>query len=426
MRTPFPVIPVAFLVVTALLSSCTRSPKPVSASTWESALLAENWTAVAADCSNQPDASAVLRALRGHACLALNRNDESLALFRSLANDRDRRAWQECASGLVARHPSSPVALYLKGDGLARSGHWSEAIEAYSAALRLNGRFALALNARGVALVALNNQDRALADFEAACQAGPNFADAFASLGALLVLRNAPEGALAMYQAAVAKSHQFALSLNGRACARLVGRVDPSAMADAVRDYLDAAKCPAVKELAETNLRTLATIALSPDGSDLAGNPGMTLNANQLRSLSNEQRMEYLNTRSAPELLTLSHDAGRNQAWSRGWGEAVQSTRLDEFKVNKLVEVRIPFTNVEQSFRHAAEHKAVLNDIQQVQHDKYGVRLDLGGITMAHVQSGFLSFGGLVRTRFGLDQDARDAEVAPATQPVVTTATAPS
>ena len=91
----------------------------------------------------------------GHACLWLNRNDESLTLFLSLADDRAGRAWLEWTETFVKEHDGAPVAHYLRGDALARSGRWVEAIDCYHKALNTRGDFALALNARGVAYAEL-------------------------------------------------------------------------------------------------------------------------------------------------------------------------------------------------------------------------------------------------------------------------------
>lgn len=62
----------------------------------EKALLVKDWHTVNAK-SGTPEELAklpVLRAIKGHACLLLNQNNESLYLFLSLANKSDLESWK--------------------------------------------------------------------------------------------------------------------------------------------------------------------------------------------------------------------------------------------------------------------------------------------------------------------------------------------
>jgi len=86
-------------VSTSVLVVLTASAQTQQMSTAvEQALLSEDWAKVLQLCgtSSQPSDTGTLRAIRGHACLALNRNDTSLEMFLSLKTDADRRhswAW---------------------------------------------------------------------------------------------------------------------------------------------------------------------------------------------------------------------------------------------------------------------------------------------------------------------------------------------
>jgi len=241
-------------VVMAARVFAADAPAPVSHEA-ANALLATDWAAVRDLCgpSEALAESPVLRALKGHACLALNSNDDALLLFLSLNNDADQAAWKEWALDFAAKNPSSAAALYLKGDALARTGQWPQAIDAYSAALEADKDFALALNARGVALAHLKDYDGARCDLEAAAAAAPDFADAWASLGALKVLKEAPEGAADCFRTASLLSPASLLVLNGLGCAQYgSGRLD-----EAERNFQEASKAEALSLLASRNLHAL-------------------------------------------------------------------------------------------------------------------------------------------------------------------------
>jgi len=229
----------------------------------ERAVLAENWPEVKTLCGNDADAqlAAYLRALKAHACLALNHNDESLALFLSIANNEDLSAWRDWASKFAEDNPRSAVALYLKGDSLARLGNWEGAAEAYTQALgktKTPLARAMVLNARGVALVYCGKHQDALGDLENACAAAPGFADGHASLGTLLVLTEAPDGAIQHYDAALKEAEQkFALASNGRGCARIGSGRNQDLLDQAMEDLAASLKCPHTKNLTQSNIQKI-------------------------------------------------------------------------------------------------------------------------------------------------------------------------
>ena len=250
----------------------------------ESAVLAENWREVKTACGSAADAqlAAHLRALKAHACLALNDNDESLGLFLSLANRGDLAAWEAWATKFAEDHRRSPVAVYLKGDALARLGDWAAATKAYTQALSQADTplvAAMILNARGVALVYCSKPKEALGDMERACMAAPGFADAHASLATLLVLTEAPEGAMEHYdQALSGAGNSFALARNGRGCAMIGFRRDPQTAAVALQDFAAAWKCPQTRILAESNIHAIHDACTQElHGKQKVPSPGTTL-----------------------------------------------------------------------------------------------------------------------------------------------------
>lgn len=215
MSYPWRFLGVAYVV---MLLGC-GSGRLSTGSSLEKAVLAEDWSGVVPECSTmQP--SAVVRCLLGHACLALNRNNQSLGFFLSVANDSDRQMWLSWTTDFARRHPRAAVARYLKGDALARLERWQEALTELNAALRCNRRHALSLNARGVVNHALGNTDAAREDFRAATEARPDFADAYSSWGTLAVLQNVgARTAAEHFAAALARSNDFDLATNGLGCA---------------------------------------------------------------------------------------------------------------------------------------------------------------------------------------------------------------
>jgi tetratricopeptide (TPR) repeat protein len=218
----------AFLML--LGASCGTKDAVLSGSQ-QRALLDEKWSEVAqfGGASTDQPVGVVLTALRGHALLALNRNDESLAAFVAISNEAALREWRGWADTFARVHPSSHVAQYLRGDGLARARQWDPAIAAYSKALKEKGDFSLALSGRGVAAFRRATRPEeilaALDDFEAAQKHGrPRIADAYANAGVAYLQMKVADKAAMMFDAALAVSRDFSLARMGRACASMATR----------------------------------------------------------------------------------------------------------------------------------------------------------------------------------------------------------
>ncbi|MBM3501999.1 MAG: tetratricopeptide repeat protein, partial [Armatimonadetes bacterium] len=183
------------------------------------ALLAEDWTRVATllDTVTPQTPSPVLRLLKAHACLALNRNNESLGLLLAASTDADLQAWHTWTAQLAKRHGTRAVVHYLVGDALARLRQWDSAVGALTDALRRHPNDGMALNARGIAYAAMGNLDEALVDIEEAAKANPSLAEVHTNRGALNIQRRlAPEAALASFRKALEHSPDYVLALNGR------------------------------------------------------------------------------------------------------------------------------------------------------------------------------------------------------------------
>jgi len=212
-----------FLIVTIITTAGEVFPKSeiIANPEIEKALLAEEWKVIAE--KSGPDEtlldSPVLRAIKGHAYLALNRNNESFLLFLSLRNEADRKAWWVWTEDIAMQNPRNPVAQYLKGDALARLSNHDLAIHSYNKALEQRPDMALALIARGVAYAVTHAWDKSLKDLEQASEMKNPLAEAYASLGTLLILKKAPDGAIEAYNKALDLSPGYILAYNGLGCA---------------------------------------------------------------------------------------------------------------------------------------------------------------------------------------------------------------
>ena len=187
------------------------------------ALLAENWGIVAEGLLGSVDtqtASPVHRLLKGHACLALNRNNESLCLFLSVTSDDNVNEWEEWTQAFAKKNPESAIACYFRGDALARLKHWEAATKAFKDGIKSQPKHSLLLNARGVVYAVIDSLELAVTDFDSAATANPSLADAFANLGTRrLQKKGGAKGALKWFDSALNLSPDFYMALRGRACA---------------------------------------------------------------------------------------------------------------------------------------------------------------------------------------------------------------
>ena len=253
----------------------------------EKAALQEDWKQVADLCApaNKPPESPVLSVLAGHACLALNRNNDSYAYFQSINNATGIAAWNEWTTALALANPHNAGALYLMGDALARAGKWQEAIGKYAEAIDTSGGHALALNARGVAYAQQQDFISAMKDFKEACKTNPELADAYANLATMYVIKESGKGALENFDNALKKSPEFALALNGRGCAQIGNSRDEKGMTSALTDFITAAKCDTLRKLAESNGDELRKYYVSDTSGDSETKKGTYLTADMLRNI---------------------------------------------------------------------------------------------------------------------------------------------
>lgn len=261
----------------ALQPLATRQEQGALEAQTEAALLQEDWAALADLLSASAPPSPLTRFIKGHAHLALNKNNESVCLFVGASAD-DVQVWAQWTQDFVKRHPQQAVAHYFRGDALARLAQWDAALKAFHVAVQLQPAHTLALNARGVTYALKRAWDQALGDFRAAFQAQPSFADAYASYGTMYVQKKAgADGVLRWAQRALEIAPDFALALNTRGGAKFAMHE----WGEAQKDFEEASKH------LECFPDVLANLALSAglmhDAIDkelvrlAAANPGVTM-----------------------------------------------------------------------------------------------------------------------------------------------------
>jgi tetratricopeptide (TPR) repeat protein len=205
----------------ALAEQITNITEPL-----EEAILAEKWEKVVRLLSdvNEPNLPASLRLIKGHACLATNRNNESLCLFLNSSSQADLLEWKEWTNSFTVKHLTSPIAYYFKGDSNARLRQWDQATANLNTACVIEPNHALVLNARAVFFAHRGMMERARADIEKTLKITQGrLADAWANLGYYWIQRQeGAEGAIRAFGKAIELSPNFALAFHGRGCANLV------------------------------------------------------------------------------------------------------------------------------------------------------------------------------------------------------------
>jgi len=235
----------------------------------EKAVLAEDWEGaaqllegVSSDVAKSPDP--VPRLVKGHVCLRLNRNNESVCLFLSVVTPEDLEACRLWAEKLVAGNENSAIARYFLGDVQSRLHKYPEAIATFTKGLQLKEGHPLIHNARGVAYAHNGQLARARVDFaEATNNPHVHLADAYANLGAFRIQRkDGAEAALEALNAALRVSPDFALALHERGCVRVVLKQTEDASKDFAR-ALENAGC-AAGMLSDDLLNCLAFTGTAP------------------------------------------------------------------------------------------------------------------------------------------------------------------
>jgi tetratricopeptide (TPR) repeat protein len=228
----------------------------------EEALAQADWPQVAqllADVNEQtPDA--VLRLIRGHACLALNDNNRALGLFLGVRDRRDLSRCRAWANRYADDRSGSATAQYLRGDVLSRQGRQDAALPCLDRALELDPAHLLARHARAVLHAALGDFAAASDDFSTAKAGQPRLAELYVSYATYLVQKRADAGkALEGYDKALQISPDYVLALNGRgAMLQQLGRLPEASETLAKARELSVGGLAAMADVVDMNLVALS------------------------------------------------------------------------------------------------------------------------------------------------------------------------
>ncbi|NUN99314.1 MAG: tetratricopeptide repeat protein, partial [Saprospiraceae bacterium] len=203
-----------------LLFACNLTP-PNAESLLVAALQNGNWNEVYNECvKDSTFKNPETLGLRGHACIILNKNNESYHCLNSM-DSVQRKNWFNWTREFAKKHPKLPVSQYLFGDAHMRTGNKTEALQCFNRAVELDPAFALALNARATALALDSKFGEALKDASAACKYTEGVAEFLATLATINYKHMGAEGASSDFTKSLKISPDFSLALNGKACASL-------------------------------------------------------------------------------------------------------------------------------------------------------------------------------------------------------------
>ncbi len=216
----------AYLFVVLVVASFANEARSQSdydvGSSIENALLNQDWEKVnrLIESEYKDSIPPVLRMIKGHATLALNKNNESAELFKDSGSIDDYSGWLSWSTNLFQKRSDSPVAALFKGDALARMNKHNEAIKVFTTGLQKNPGHALILNARAVSYTSLQKWNEAILDIYSATKSDPSLADIHSNKGALNIRRSlgAP-GALRGFNKALDISPNHVLARIGKASA---------------------------------------------------------------------------------------------------------------------------------------------------------------------------------------------------------------
>lgn len=278
----------------------------------EEAIHAENWAKVAEllDSVNIQTPSPVLRLIKGHATLALNRNNESLCLFSSISSEGELRKWEEWTQELANKYQRSAIAYYFGGDASARLEKWEEALTSFNQALELHPNHPMVLNARGVTHAAKGEFDPAREDFKKASETAPPLAEIFASWGTYILQRKTDaQIALERFDRALKISPDYVLALNGRGSARILRQDWDTALSDLKEAKTQATGClSGIEGVVDLNLASLTDKRNEEVSTMLAIAPGFSLQ----EKLSTLDRMTPPQRQAAFDVLNNARNFNGN------------------------------------------------------------------------------------------------------------------
>ena len=280
------------MLLVAAATGCSR-PRVAVPAPVEQALLTDDWAQIDGSLANVDERTPdpVLRLVKGHACLALNANNQALGLFLSVRRDADLDRCRAWATGFAKEHPSSAAAHYFRGDLSSRRGERDAAVQSLSKALALSPNHLLARHARAVVYATQGNYQAASDDFRAARADSPKLAELHVSYATYLVQKRADaHKALEEYEEALKISPDYVLALNGRGAMLVLLQRPPEAEAALTKaKQLSVGSLAEMAGVADLNLGALTGKTNKAPEQNLAAvagwKPGTTIDYNVHKSI---------------------------------------------------------------------------------------------------------------------------------------------
>lgn len=190
----------------------------------EAALLAEDWERVAKllDSVSPETPSSVLRMIKGHAGLALNRNNGSVTLFYSMTVE-DMKKYAQWGEAFASENSYKSMAHYFQGDVYSRIGDLPQAHKHFTKSIETNTSNYLAWNARGVISTLRKEYDNSMKDFNNALSLKPDFIDVNNNIAMMRINQGqGRKGAIKRFQSVIKSDSKFALAYHGLGCLELL------------------------------------------------------------------------------------------------------------------------------------------------------------------------------------------------------------
>jgi len=191
----------------------------------EDALFAENWELLVTLLNkvSKEKLSPIQRFLKAHACLATNRNNESIQLFAELTL-KDLETLQKWNTDVLNKTSNKSLVNYFLGDIHAKGMDNKNAIKYFSLSISQNPKNYLAYNARGVVNIIDEKYDDAVGDLLKAESFNKKFADSYNNLAMMNIRKkNGVIGnSINNFDIVLKLNPEFALAYHGMGCLELI------------------------------------------------------------------------------------------------------------------------------------------------------------------------------------------------------------
>jgi uncharacterized protein (TIGR02466 family) len=252
------------------------------------------------------------------------------------------------AKSLIAKHPSTFLLHHILSLALDGQQKFSEAVESYQNALKLQPHTPDLLFNCAIALTNLNRLDEAIIMYQQAIKVKPNFFEAYGNLGTVLQKQGKLEEAITSYQKGLSIYPQDARGYFNLGTALR----DKGNLAEAVNSYKKA-------------------IALFPNYTDAYNNLGETLRdqGNMVDAVKNYQAALALN----PNHANANYNLAEFLYLAKNYDEAIphfERSQLDDwlarsmyclYKARRFDEFKFKLDEIARTERHTAPFIATLS-----------------------------------------------------------------